>query len=93
MNQEEKWKGFKSKYIIGQSISGKIVEKAPFGVFIDIGEDFMCLLEIIEIKDLDYDLYVADKIMKIGEIVEGKVGDFRDHNKQMRITQKKRAKE
>ncbi len=52
MNQEENWENFKSKYIIGQSISGKIVQKAPFGVLIDIGEDFICLLEIIEIKDL-----------------------------------------
>lgn len=62
-------------------------------MFLDIGEDFMCLLEIIEIKDLDYDLYMADKIMKIGEIVEGKVGGFTDQNMQMRITQKNRPKE
>ncbi len=31
--------------------------------------------------------------MKIGEIVEGKVGDFSDQDKQMRIAQKNRPKE
>ena len=93
MDREEAWINFKNKFSIGQSVSGKIIHKAPYGVFLDIGEDFLCLLEIIEINDLNYELYTADQIFKAGEIVEGKVGDFTDSNKQMRITQRDRKNE
>lgn len=88
MEHKESWKNFKNRYKVGQTVSGKIVHKAPFGVFIDIGEDFPCLLEIIEIENLNYDQYTSEKIFRLGEKVEGKVGDFTEENKQMRITQK-----
>lgn len=92
MKQDEDWRSFKKKYKIGQSVSGKRIHKAQFGVFLDIGEDFLCLLEIIEMRDLNYNLYMAEEEMKIGDIVEGKVGEFTDNNRRMRITQKNRVK-
>ena len=82
------WEDFKNKYSIGSKVTGKIVHKAPFGVFLDIGEPFHALLEIIVMKNLDYDLYKSDQQFKVGEVVEGEVTDFTESNKQMRIRQK-----
>lgn len=88
MDKEAAWIQFKAKYSIGQKVSGKIAYKAQFGVFLDIGEEFLCLLEIISINDLNYELYESGKVYKVGELVEGTVVGFTDNNRQMRITQK-----
>ncbi len=82
------WEEFKNNYAIGSKVTGEIVYKAPFGVFLDIGEPFYVLLEIIVMDNLDYKLYKSDKQFKIGEIVGGEVVDFTENNKQMRIKQK-----
>lgn len=84
------WVDFQLRYPIGKEIEGKIIKKMPFGVFIDIGEKFLVLLEIIEIEGLDYEKYTSDEQFNVGESVSGVVGGFTENNKQMRILQKSR---
>ena len=81
------WEHFKKKYAPGDKVEGVIIQKRPFGVFIDIGEKFLVLLEIIVMKDLDYELYKADKQFIVGETVKGYVANLREEDLQMRITQ------
>ena len=73
-------------------VEGKIIKKMPFGVFVDIGEKFLTLLEIIEMVGLNYGHYQSNQQFNIGDRVKGTVGDFTDNPKQMRITQKTRKK-
>ncbi|HAA14411.1 MAG TPA: hypothetical protein DCE41_23110 [Cytophagales bacterium] len=89
MDKQKEWEKFKNKYPLDTTVTGKIVHKAPFGVFLDIGEQFLALLEIIAIKDLDYRLYTEDKIFKIEEEVSGYVVGFRQENQQLAIAQKR----
>lgn len=86
---EVDWKGFKEKYVIGDKVEGTIIHKMPFGVFIDIGEKFLVLLEIIVMEGLYYDLYRAEKQFNVGESVQGSVAGFTEGNRQMRIIQER----
>ena len=92
MNELNEWNKFKQKYPVGIEVEGKIIKKMPFGVFLDIGEKFLALLEIIEMVDLNYDHFQSNQQFNVGDKVQGTVGDYTDYNKQMRITQKKRNK-
>ena len=81
------WEAFQQQYPVGTEVEGKITHKRPFGVFIDIGEPFIVLLEIPSMKDLDYPQYLDHQQFNVGETVRGTVTDFTSGN-QMRITQK-----
>ena len=92
MDDINEWHKFKQKYPIGIEVEEKIIKKMPFGVFVDIGEKFLTLLEIIEMVGLNYDHYQSNQQFNVGDRVKGTVGGFTDNNKQMRMTQKKRKR-
>lgn len=87
-DKQNDWNQFQQNYPIGKEVEGAIIKKMPFGVFIDIGEQFLVLLELPAMQDLDYEKYQAEQQFKTGERVKGRVTDFTDHNIQMRIAQK-----
>ena len=63
----QEWNRIKEKYKRSDKVHGIIIHKAPFGLFIDIKEKFPALLEIIQMRDLDYEKYKKDQIHRIGE--------------------------
>ena len=82
------WEEVKKQYNLGSKLTGEIIHKAPFGVFLDFGESFHARLEIIEMDNLNYDAYQADQQYKVGEVIEGIVADYMENNQQIRITKK-----
>ncbi len=84
------WKNFKEKHKLGSFVSGKIIHKAPFGVFINVDGYSNVLLEIIQMKELDYhSLYLTDIQFKVGDHIEAYVLGFTEDTQQVRVTQKK----
>jgi hypothetical protein len=54
------WSDVKARYPIGSKISGRVVLKAPFGVWLDVGVGFPALILVTRFKTLlTYDEYVA----------------------------------
>ena len=88
---ERNWNKFQQDYPVGKQVRGIIVRKMPFGVFVDINEPFMALLEIIEMKELEYKRYTKDLQFNVGEVIHGYVLDCAIHNQQLRITQKQES--
>ena len=64
------WNSLKGKYQRGDRLEGIIFIKAPFGVFLDIGEAFPALLRIVDMKNLDYNAYRADSCYQLNEKVQ-----------------------
>ena len=92
----EAWDRLKRKYKRGDVLSGKVVRQAPFGVFFDAGLDFLVLLEVIEFENPNQEPFTfPDDYPRAGSEVEGRLTDFTDHNRQVRVTQRfeERAKE
>ena len=90
MNQQEevKWKDVQAKLQIGDEVEGKVVHKAPFGDFIDIGVGFPALLQIVDMLDLTPEKYREGNYSQVGNIVKARIIGFRDYSKQIILTQK-----
>ena len=69
----------KQEYQKGDQFIGQIIIKAPVGLFLDIGEDFIALLKITEINSLDYGRYRDDESFNLGERIRVQLLNF-DHN-------------
>lgn len=57
---EREWESLKDRLSPGQSVTGIVVTKAPFGAWLDIGVGFPALLEIVCIAGLTPERYQAD---------------------------------
>ena len=85
---EQEWSHFRSQFTLGQRISGKVIREEPFGVLLDIGGQFLGLLEIMNIaapEGVDPKLATNPRT---GEIVTARIVQFCDQNKQIRLSQK-----
>lgn len=84
---EREWVALKQWLSVGQSVTGTVVAKAPFGAWVDIGVEFPALLEIITIAGLTPEQYRADAWYPLGSDVEAFVGGFRDAAYQIELWQ------
>ncbi len=89
MNPEEKnWNDVKARYMTGQEVEGRVVHKAPFGDFVDIGAGFPALLEIIQMPEPPPGQSAAD-LNPVGSAVKARIASFEETpDKQIRFTQK-----
>jgi ribosomal protein S1 len=84
---EREWLALQRHVAIGQSVTGTVVTKAPFGAWIDLGIGFPALLEINCIAGLTPEKYRADDWCPIGSEVTAFVGEFRDRGHQVYLWQ------
>lgn len=83
----KKWKEVTEKYSYGDLLEGVVVHHAPFGVFLNIGEEE--ILGFVRIVNfLDVGRMTPDKYPVIGEKVNGIIVEFTEHNKQVCLSLK-----
>lgn len=87
-NKREEWAALKSRLSLGQSVSGKVVQRESYGAWIDIGVGFPALLLLPRIRDLTGEQYRKDDWLPIGSIVEARLISFADQEHSLVITQK-----
>lgn len=81
------WKAVKLRFTRGESVTGTVVGKSPFGVWVDLGVGFPALLEIVAIADLTPEQYRAGDWCPVDSEVTALVGGFRDHSRQIKLWQ------
>lgn len=84
------WKQIMQRFAIGQSVTGPVVARAPFGAWMDLGVGFPGLLEIISMADLTHatpERFRAGDWCPVGTTVNALVGDFLDRLHQIRLWQ------
>ena len=86
---EREWASLKDRLSPGQSVTGIVVTKAPFGAWLDIGVGFPALLEIVCIAGLTPERYQADEWCPVGSEVTALIGTFNDRNHQVGLWQVK----
>lgn len=84
------WERAKHTYEFGQEIEGTVIQKNPFGDFLEVvsEQEFTVLIQIVDIKDLTPEVYQSGNYTPIGTKIKGKIIDFRDYNTQIVISQK-----
>ena len=70
------WAAAKQRLALGQTITGIVVAKAPFGAWIDIGVGFPALLEILVMEGLTPERYRAGDWCPVGSEVTAFVRGF-----------------
>jgi ribosomal protein S1 len=83
------WEALKKRLAAGQTVSGVVVAKAPFGAWLDIDVGFPALLLIPDVAGLTPESYRTDHWCPIGSIVVAEVVVFNDRNHQVRVSQRK----
>lgn len=86
--EEEKWQALKQRLSIGDELEGKVVVKRPFGDFIDVGEGFPALLEIIVMQVPLKHQDNPSEYYPLGSTVQAQIVAFDDANRQIRVMQK-----
>lgn len=85
--QEMKWKAVKTKLAIGQSVTGTVVARAHFGVWLDLGVEFPALLLIVNIRDLTPEKYRNDQWCPLGDSVVATVGGLIEEKREVYVWQ------
>ncbi len=80
------WEDVKARFPMGSTVTGVVCAVAPFGVFLDLGEDAIGLLLVPEMAG-DNRKQMAD-YPQIGESVTAKVIHHRDSEHQVSLTQR-----
>lgn len=65
------WPSVRATLKTGQPVSGTVIARAQFGVWLDIGVAFPALLEVIRMKDAGARRIVFDDYPAMSERVEG----------------------
>lgn len=81
------WETLKQRLIIDRAVTGRVVAKSPFGVWVDLGVGYPALLEIVVMKDLTPERYRTDDWCPVGSELTAYVGGFRDDVHQVRLWQ------
>ena len=89
MDAEQKsWNDVKARFKTGQEVEGRVVHKAPFGDFVDVGAGFPALLEITQMPEPPPGQSASD-LNPVGSTVKARIASFEEtHEKQIRLTQK-----
>lgn len=85
----EAWERLKKTYKPGDLLSGRVIRQKPYGVFFDAGLGFLVLLEAAEFQNAssNQSSSLAD-YPPVGSIVSGRLTDFTDRNRQVRVSQR-----
>jgi ribosomal protein S1 len=84
---ERAWQALQQRVPVGQSVTGTVVAKAPFGAWIDFGVEFPALLEVPNVAGLTPERYRADDWCPVGSEVTAVVLMYRDRGRQIYLGQ------
>lgn len=76
MRTLDTWNELKIRLKVGELVSGNVKEVHPFGVFVDIGEEFYALAQAPFISDKEE--IGSSEFPKEGEFVTGRIQVFSD---------------
>ncbi|MGE3407532.1 MAG: hypothetical protein AB7I37_12005 [Pirellulales bacterium] len=86
--RSQAWQDIKSSLQVGSLVSGRVVARRAFGVFVDIGLGFPALILVVKLNDAEKAPYTSMEMYPaIGDTVEGRVCAFADHNRQIGLSQ------
>jgi ribosomal protein S1 len=85
--QSDAWEAAKARLPVGTSVSGVVVARPGFGVFLDIGVGFPALMLVPDIKGLTPEKYRAGDWCPIGSKVDGEVIGVVESRRQVCIAQ------
>ena len=81
------WRVVTQQLSVGQTVTGLVIAKSPFGAWVDIGVEFPALLEIICMEGMTAEVYHSDAWCPIGSELTAFVGGFGDANHQVHLWQ------
>ncbi len=83
------WEAAKARLEVGATVTGEVVARRPFGVFVDIGVGFPALLEVLQFRDHPHPRYrdVAN-YPEVGSMVTARVVALNDRGRQVALTQR-----
>ena len=82
------WDRVKAAVPVGTEVSGRVVARQPFGVFVDLGLGFPGLLEVAEFGDATARSHGKVGFPAVGELLTARVLQHLDHDQQLRLTQR-----
>ena len=84
---DQAWGEVKQRLIVGRSVTGVVVARAPFGAWVDLGVGFPSLLETIRLAGLTPERYQAGDWCPVGSQVTAFVSGFKDAGHQIGLSQ------
>ena len=84
---EREWSVATQRLSLGQTVTGSVVAKAPFCVWLDIGVGFPAILEINYMAGMTAEVYQADTWCPVGSEVSAFVEGFKDDHHQVYLWQ------
>ncbi|MEC7290429.1 MAG: S1 RNA-binding domain-containing protein [Pseudomonadota bacterium] len=87
-DKSQEWSRVKDQLKQNEIVSGVVVAKAPFGLWVDIGVKFPALIEVIVLSGVDYETYLDEKYFTVGSEVKAKISGVRDDKRQIYLHQK-----
>src|SRR5436305_7835800 len=87
MERVAEWEAAKARLPMGSRVSGVVIARYPFGVFVDIGVGFPALLQIVCMEGLTPERYQADDWCPVGSSVSAFIGGFSDDSRQIGLWQ------
>ena len=82
----EQWPTVRLSLSVGQIISGRVISKAPFGVWLDIGVAFPALLLVVNMAEAKGRKIACEEFPNIGSSVSGRINVLGDQG-EIGITQ------
>ena len=70
---ESAWQAVVQSLNLGQSVTGKVVARADYGAWIDLGVGFPALLQTVMMQGMDHEMYLADEWCPVGSQVKAQV--------------------
>lgn len=85
--QFAEWESVKSRIPVGTQVSGVVLFRAAFGVWVDLGVGFPALLQIIQMPSLTPEAYQDGTWCPEGSPITAKIFVFSDSYRQIGLTQ------
>lgn len=86
---DQKWEAVKTTLKHGVEVTGKVIARVPFGIFLDIGVGFPALIRVHDLKNADVRPYTSMEMYPTpGSNTTGTVIGFNDRNRQIDLTQR-----
>jgi ribosomal protein S1 len=84
MSLIERWNAFVSEHPVGTVMSGRVIRHEEYGYFLDIGEPFLGLVDIINMKDQGK-VRPSKDFPAFGEIVRAVILDYTERKHEVRL--------
>ena len=89
---QDAWQRVKLEHPVQSMLTGRVVARFPFGVFLDAGIGFPILLLTTEMSNLTPEeyrtVYLQGKCCVIGEEMSGRIAGFNDNSHQIGLSQR-----